>query len=277
MIDIKYYHLATAWLNGKRDYDEGISIMREARFRPGVVNKLEKDKGRPFSRERMLENMRALVSAFCVKDDSNLIEDTDAELHVFNGAEDVPTVEPTPEEGILAHENDPGNVGLIVHRYAELNRERHKLHNELKKVGELNDAASCVLRQQISEQIEHNTDAMEKIYPLYEKYCDTGQEPTDEEVSSVLEPVAAPSEEDAPADVAADLSTMSRDELVKLQYNIAKRISRSKNKLLYQNENRLEVENPMPDSPKRVRIENRIAHLEQELERVKYRIAELSI
>lgn len=273
MIDVKYRDAALKWNNGNRDFDEGIRILREARFRPAVVNRLAKDKNRPGSDERLRVNMRALISAFCVGGEQ-LTDDTDVELHVFDGKEDIPTQEPAAEVGILSHENDPGNLGLVAKRYADLYRQRDRAFKQLKQVGESNDESSCILRKQLAEQIETCTDGMEALYPFYHRWKETKVEPTDEELSS-LEPSA---EQNVAEPVSVlDLDSLSKDDLTKLQYNIAKRIARSRNKILYQNENKLDVENPLPEgSPKRIKLEKKISKLEVELEQVKLKIAQIS-
>lgn len=274
MIPVQYLHEAVQWKNGSRDFDRGIALLRGAKFRPGVVNKLEKDKQRPGSAERLLVNINALISAFC-RDDESLQVDTDPDVHVFEGEEDTTTAQPTVEKGILAHENDEGNIGIIIKRYADLYRQRDMAHRQLKQVGEKNDDASCILRKQLAEQIEQATDMMEAIYPYYEKFTTTGEQPSDDDVSRLT---SEPKPVDAPVDdsQSVDISSMSKEDLTKLQYNLAKRISRSRNKLLYQSENKLEQENPLPDGPKRIKLEKRIASLEKELDAVKLRIAELS-
>lgn len=279
MIEEKYLKLAVDWKNGKRDFDKGIELLRSARFRPAVINKLVKDRNRPDAPERLLVNMNALISAFCTPG-TELLHDTDPDLHVFEGKEDTTTQEPAAESGILSHENDEGNIGLIAKRYAALYRQRDQAFNQLKKVGESNDEQSCILRQQLTEQIERCTDDMERIYPYYQNYIETGEQPVDSQVVAAAffedlnreEQGAPPSEPEQ----SVDILSLSKDELVKLQYNLAKRIQRTKNKLLYQNENKLPEENPLPDGPKRIKLEKRIISLEQELESVKVKVAQLS-
>lgn len=278
MIENKFLTLAVSWLNSSRDFDEGIKILTDARFRPGVTRKLAREKHRPGSSERLLVNMRSLVDAFCVseQDLSEISADTDAELHVFDGEED--TAEPVAASGILSHENDEGNIGIVVKRYASLYRMRDQAFKQLKQVGEKNDDASCIVRKQLTEQIESCTDQMEDIYPFYEKFKASGEQPSDDDIQQLEEKSQAASkktETDA-EEPSKDLSVMDKDELVKEQYNIAKRVTRTKNKLLYQSENRLDKENPMPAGSKRLKLEKRLEKLTAELEQVKIRILELS-
>lgn len=279
MIELKYCDLALKWLNGKRDFDKGISILTEARFRPGVTRKLAKEKSRPGANERLLVNMRSLVSAFSTSADDSLYEDTDANLHVFEGKDDEPAASPEAEKGIISHAEDDTNLGIIAKRYADLYKQRARAFNQLKQVGEKNDDASCILRQQLTEQIESCTDQMEAIYPFYEKFKASGEQPSDDDIQQLEEKsqAAAKNTETDAEEPSKDLSIMDKDELTKEQYNIAKRIARTKNKILYQSENRLDKENPLPEgSPKRIKLEKRLERLEQELERVKVIIASKS-
>lgn len=271
-MDIKYRKLAVEWLNSDRDFDKGIAILQDAHFKPGVVAKLVKDKHKALARERLKVQIYALISLW---GDNPQLEDTDAELNVFDGKESPADVDDETSKSIFdAEKTVTGNISAVVRRYCELYRQRDKAFKDLKAVGEKNDDESCMIRQQLTRQMEDNTEQMESLYPLYEIYTQTHEDISEEEASAAIAEKSDEKEsEEAGLSEEENLAAMTKDELVKLQYSIAKRIARGKNNLLYQSENKQEVENPMPESPKRVKIETRIARLEEELLRVKYAIA----
>lgn len=270
-MDIKYRKLAVEWLNSNRDFDKGIGLLQEAHFRPGVVAKLVKDKHKALARERLKVQIYALISLW---GDNPQIDDTDAELNVFDGKESPADVDDETSKSIFdAEKTATGNISAVIRRYCELYRQRDKAFKDLKAVGEKNDDESCMIRQQLTRQMEDNTEQMEALYPLYEKYTQTNEDISEEEASAAIAVKHEDVKDDAEMSEEENLAAMTKDELVKLQYSIAKRIARGKNNLLYQSENKQEVENPMPESPKRVKIETRIARLEEELLRVKYAIA----
>lgn len=268
-MDIKYRQIAIDWLNSNRDFDKGVSILLESHFKPGVVSKLIKDKARPIAKERLKVQMYALIGLF---GDNPETSDTDAELNVFDGKESPADADETASKSIFDAESTDGNIGAVIKRYCELYRQRNKAFNDLKAVGEKNDDESCMIRVQLQEQIEKNTESMERLYPLYEKYTQTKEDISEEDAEAAIKDTAV-SEEHKEEALSNDYESMDKDELAKLQYSLQKRITRAKNNLLYQTESKQEVENPMPESPKRVKIETRIARLEEDLLKVKYAIA----
>ena len=68
---------------------------------------------------------------------------------------------------------------------------------------------------------------------------------------------------------------VTKEELQKLRKSVATKIGRAKNMLEYQQETKAESPNPMPESPKRVKYETKIANLSRELEQIDYAIAKL--
>ncbi|MGM9862955.1 MAG: hypothetical protein ACI305_01660, partial [Lepagella sp.] len=64
---IAFRQRAIDWLNGKRDFSEGISILQESGFKPGVVNKLNRQgEGGPMAASRLMFLVRELVKAWAM-------------------------------------------------------------------------------------------------------------------------------------------------------------------------------------------------------------------
>ena len=59
---IKHRQAAIDWLNGKRDFDAGIKVLEESKFKPGVVAKLKRvGVNGPEAKARLVYLMRSLV------------------------------------------------------------------------------------------------------------------------------------------------------------------------------------------------------------------------
>lgn len=290
------FQKAADWLNGKkRDFTEGLAILREAGFKPGVTRKLEHDGADgPAAAERLEFNLREYLKAYGYKND---VPDTDAELHVFDGQEAPADHDETQQLGIMAaaakveagelSPEDP-NAVQVIHEYAAAYRHREKAQRLMAEVGEQNDEESMARRKQFSDEIEECTALMERLYPLFERY-QSGAEISTEEVEKALgmqqatstTPSSTSSENTAATEsgaahtsgAASDLEGKTREELVLLKKNAISRITRAKCKLEYQAETKGETPNPMPEGPKRTQLLAKIANEEKLIEAIDMAIA----
>lgn len=283
------FQKAADWLNGKkRDFQEGIAILKEAGFKPGVTRKLERDGADgPAVAERLEFNLREYLKAYGYKND---VPDTDAELHVFEGQE---SPADTPEEkqlGIMAISQkieaeemtvEDVNAVHIIHEFAAAYRRREKAQRLMAEVGEQNDEDSMTHRRQFSDEIEECTALMERLYPLFERY-QSGAEISDEDVEKAIEGTSSTSTENTAAtesgaahtpEAASNLEGKTREELVLLKKNAISRVTRAKCKLEYQAETKGETPNPMPEGPKRTQLLAKIANEEKLIEAIDMAIA----
>ena len=66
-----------------------------------------------------------------------------------------------------------------------------------------------------------------------------------------------------------------KEKLQKMRKSVATKILRARNMLEFQQESKADKPNPMPECPKRVKYETKIANLTEELEKIDYAIAAL--
>lgn len=290
MITQKNLQDAIDWLHTtKKDFAAGVEILSQAGFRPAVTRKLKRDgEGGPDAFERLTWNLRSLVAAY--GRDVN-IEDTDPVLSVFDGKEAPKEHDESHQLGIMTLacqiEKDEvliegENPRKVISEYANAYRSREKAIRLMGEVGEQNDEESMTRRKQLSDEIERHTALMERLYPLYETF-ESGADISDEDVEKALEINSqtipdTTSENSAANDSSAahtseDLEGKSRDELLKLKKNAQVRLLRTENKLLYQSEKKLEVENPMPPGPERVKLETRVENIKKDIEAIDMAIA----
>lgn len=269
MINVEYQKKAIDWLNSKRDFDEGLAVLRDSGFRPGVTQTLtRKGKEMKGAMEHLTHNIRMLIRAY---GDAILEEDTDAEIGVFNGEEspaDTPAIE--AKSGILSEVDLGGNIGVLIRKYADLYKRREVAFRKLKEMGDANDDATCEKRKQLNQEIEESTDMMERIYPHYKLYKSDGIQPSDEDLSSMEN---EDKEEDQEKNADEDYDAMSKEELTKLSYSTQRKIKRAQNMLEYQCENELDSPNPMPTGPRRVKYETKINKLKPVHEAMLYALA----
>ena len=132
-------------------------------------------------------------------------------------------------------------------------------HRKLYELGEGNSEDIVAQRRRIMEDRLPLIRRYEKLYPLKEKYFDTGEVPAElvrmirEKVTEEPEPVAK--------DSRTELEKLSDLELAKKQHSLKVNINRTRNRLEYQADRKLVEPNPMPESPLRTKLETKLADL----------------
>ena len=284
---IKHRQAAIDWLNGKRDFDAGIKVLEESKFKPGVVAKLKRVgvKG-PEAKPRLVHLMRSLVQAWAMPEgeaadntdpatgvDANeeMAIHTDSSGAYINMAIEKLTVDP---------EAFPKRIASVIREYADAYKRRDILHKQLADLPEDNGEETVAKRKELSNEIQAKTELMERMYPLYEKFLSLNEDITEEDIQSLehsTDDTESTDEKDSSGSESGtgNLDGRTKEELQKLRKSVATKIGRAKNMLEYQQETKAESPNPMPESPKRVKYETKIANLSRELEQIDYAIAKL--
>lgn len=265
---------AIKWLNSKNhDFHSGLSILEQSGFKPAVSRRLRSLGDKPANREHLMENMRQYVRFVGKK----VVPDTDAEIGVINGEQPKQADTEMPDsknESIISLAKHPEtihntDVSKMVIQYAKDYKLREKLHRQLIDMGEVNDDASVDKRKAIIEQMENLSDNLEKAYPVIRNYLDNGVY-----VPQTDDPgTGAGSVPGEPGGNARELDDLSKAELQKMLKSAKTKVLRKTNMLLYQQETKAAVENPMPECPKRTKYETAIAELQSEISALEYAIA----
>ena len=284
---IKHRQAAIDWLNGKRDFDAGINVLEKSKFKPGVVARLKRDgvNGRE-AKARLVHIMRSLVQAWAMPDDQ-LNDNTDPATGV--DADEQPTIvtdssdayiNMAVEKLMVDPEAYPKRIAAVIREYADAYKKRDILHKQLADLPEDNDEATVAKRKELSDEIKAKTELMERMYPLYEKFQSLNEDISEEDIQSLENPTDdTQSIDEKDSSViepgVGNLDGRTKDELQKIRKSVATKIGRAKNMLEYQQETKAETPNPMPESPKKVKYETKIANLTKELEQIDYAIAKL--
>lgn len=271
----QYRQRAIDWLNGKRDFNEGVRLLQDSGFKPGVVAKLRKHgENGPDAKARLLHLVRMLVQAWAMPGEQ--VDDLDPDTGL-DASMDAPTVTIDKELRLIdvIQKDDAGeielpqNVATVVRKYAAAYRQRDALHKQLAELPEDNSEDTIKKREPILGEIDKCSALMERLYPLYERFqAGSISDLSNEDLASLEEESASPVEEKE-----VDLSDKTKDELMKIQKSIKTRIHRANCQLLYQQDSVADKENPLPPSPAREKYETKIRNLSAELEKVQYAIA----
>ena len=284
---IKHRQAAIDWLNGKRDFDAGINVLEKSKFKPGVVARLKRvGVNGTEAKARLVYLMRSLVQAWAMPDDQ-LNDNTDPatgvdaseEPTIFTDSSDA-YINMAVEKLMIDPEAYPKRIASVIREYAYAYKKRDILHKQLADLPEDNDEATVAKRKELSDEIKAKTELMERMYPLYEKFQSLNEDISEEDIQSLENPTDdTQSIDEKDSSViepgVGNLDGRTKDELQKIRKSVATKIGRAKNMLEYQQETKAETPNPMPESPKKVKYETKIANLTKELEQIDYAIAKL--
>lgn len=276
---------AIAWMNSKRDFNQGIQVLETSGFRPVVVANLKKrGVDAPAAMARLKHLMRTLINAWAQPGD--VWEDTDLEAGILNGKK---ITEDTPEQGHMSLmeaydalnsgqlEHYPTEVKNIILDYRHAYVQREILHRELAELGEDNTEELCQLRKEKSDQMAALDSRLEELYPQFIAYVEdkkipTPEDPAEDKASDPEKVKDQPAEEEEDNN-SVDYDQMPLDDLKKLKKSLSTKVIRAVNRLRYQQETKAETENPMPDGPERVKYETKIRRLSAQIEDIKMAIA----
>ena len=263
---LKNRERAMAWVNSaKHDFAEGIAILKDASFKPGVVSVLERHgSGTHQSDERLMYHIRSFIKCYANEEETR---DTDLTLDVIDGKE----IKPSKQENLtipsmLSKETKdrldskvyPEPIAKLITQYREAYVQRDKLMHQLADLPETNDDKTIEKRRFISDKMKALSDTMDKLYPQYEAYITKGNMPENKEQKHNSD------------------GKVTKEQLQKKRKSVATKILRSRNMLLYQTETKQEVENPLKDEKKVAKYKAKIERLTKELHDIDMAIAALA-
>ena len=261
-----------AWVNGNvHDFEVGLSILRDAGFKPGVVSVLTRHgKGAHQSDERLMYHMRDFIRCYA---NPKAREDTDLIIGVVEGKEmqpdnqendKIPSMFSDSVKERLEAGGFPEPIAKVISSYRDAFVKRDKLMRQMAELPETNDEETVEKRRNISDEMKILSDSMERLYPQYKAYITNGSIPVEDTASK------------AEGDSAGNDSSADKAELQKKRKSIATKILRAKNMLLYQKETKQELENPLTDPKKVAKYQAKIDRLTQELHDIDMQIAALA-
>lgn len=287
--DDKYFKArqeGVAWLNtSRRDYKTGVAVLAKLGYKPLLQCRLAMSQGNDVLK-------RILVQA--VTDGCNFYRDPSKPKHadivpaeVVNATDGRHT--PVDEEQKAAatptDSSMPGNVRTLCRWFARAYKQRDILHREMRGVGDSNDTQSMERRRLLSDRINALSDYMDAIYPIRKAYFDEGVVPSDDDMQRIGAPealVPSPPAPSAPSSkpIAASLRLKDEDydgmsvaELRTRKHSVRTLLVKKRNLLLYQSERRGDKENPMPDCPKRIKLEAQCRVFEDKLYEIEKALA----
>lgn len=157
-------------------------------------------------------------------------------------------------------EEYPPVVRRVIAEYAETFQERSKTHRIMSEMPDGNSQALKTKRAQLFDIVKSLSDRLQLLYDVQEVYKNTGFVPTEAEIWPA--PKENPKTE-LPDDV---------EQLKKMKKNQQSANTKDQSLLDYQNEKQGAIKRPMPNGPKRMKIENRIKARLKMIEEIDYKL-----
>lgn len=278
---------AMKWLAqpiGKRNFAAGLQILRRSGYKPNIHTLLLRKGEQAWTTEKLTSCLRDVIQVYYNPDDPRFddvpdvddLNDRDGEHQSVSEQTSVAKVADT-----VSFKQMPEVMQLVIKAYADAYKQRSKLARQRTEIGEANDDESVEKRKTIGIQMDQLTSYMDALAPLKEAYDRDGTVPDRaafdrvKNYSIVTEYVAAVDQRPKNAESGKVVyKSMDSDKLRIRRKSLTNQITRKENQLLYQSDSKQTVENPMPDSPKRVKLLRQVESLKAERSKVEYELAD---
>ncbi len=263
---------AISWLNSRgRNFAEGLVILQESKYKPIAVSKVAKwGETNKFAKDKLLSLMYEFVGKWINPNDQKHTDE-------LPDPDDISNENTIPEEKdvekICDDQGYPDIVRRVIHAFYALSKERSVLHKEASEL-DGNSAEVVLKRNNILNSVEAISERMDTLWKAKVLWEKDGTIPGDELFSA-----DSLDEKNTNKEVKSDYEipeNSSLDDLKKLKKNITSKLVKAKNMLEFQAETRQDKPSPMPEGPKRAKQEKRIQNFSDQLEKIEYRIIELS-
>lgn len=272
---------AMKWLGlkqDKRNFAAGLKILVKSGYKPNVQKLLVRKGELPWTMEKLTSCLRDVVQVYYNPDDPRFDDVPDADI-LNDKTGEKPTVDKQDDiarlSGSADFQNMPEVMQTLIRNYSDAYKQRARLARQRYELGESNDEQSVEKRKTLGESIDRLTNYMDILIAMREKYEKDGVLP-DMDTLNNAPSAAEVKEEDEKPGKSVDYKSMSTDKLKTRRKSLTNQITRKENMLLYQSETKQDEENPLPDSPKRVKLEKQIENLKAEKSKVEYELAERS-
>lgn len=266
-----------------------MNILTRSGYKGFVAARLARQGEKPHTREKLEYEIRQMIKVWYHPDDPRF-EDVDLADDAMPGNDG--RSETVPEETAaaivavaereLAREADeqpayPPVMAKIIYDFRECYNERSLQHRMLAGLGETNTQAVCTQRKDIVARIAFLSNRMTLLAAIKRQFEQDRELPTEEQLDELYKKTDTPEENPEKEEDETDISSLSVEELKKAKSNAKSKITKARNMLLYSSESKPKdgKENPLPDCPKRVKYEKKVAVQEALVERIEYRLAEL--
>jgi hypothetical protein len=262
-----------AWWHSGRDYQMGVMLLARFSKNKVLVHTLMKPGKERFGGKAKLEY--ELPKAVGLSKQETAKAKIPEGFNVAVNNPPLPAAPPPLKEGDEKHKHliplvnskpikdYPKIIRRLKYEYSDLYTSRSIKHKTMVAVPEENSAKNTTARAGLLAEIKAISKQMDKLYGFIDAYETTGTIPLEEEIwPKQKEPEGLPSDVDA---------------LKKIKKNLQSANTKDHHQLLFQQNKKADTESPMPDGPKRKRIELRIIDREQRIKEIDEKLFEIEV
>lgn len=259
---------AIEWIDDKkRPFKKGLSILQESGYKPvAVANVAKRGEGNAFANAKLAALMYEFIRLWSKPEMATNDEKPEPE--------NKPEPEPKSEEEVKAlcdKQGYPDIIRRVIHEFYALMEERRQLHTKAAAI-EGNEPAQVAERKDLFDTVESISLRMDFLWTVKTKFEQNNEVPN-EDIFEVKK-ADIPADNDDDDDTIPENATV--DDLKKLKKNINTKLIRARNMLDYQQVTKADTSNPMPEGPKRAKYEKKVETLTAFIEKIGYKIVELS-
>jgi hypothetical protein len=265
----------------RRDFNEGVNILINSGFKTNVAVKLRHHGQQPWTVEKLHYCLREMIQMYYAPDDPKYedVPDPDILNH-----ESTATLTHEKSKSLIDQVTDkkkfesmPEIIQIIIRTFGDSYKRRAILHRKMSELDEDNTPELMRERAALSEQIDMLSELMDQLNKYKEAYDADGTLPNLDNVKSDISAADKKHETKSNKDVDAEaIAKMDAKQLQTRHHSIVNQITRKENQIKYQSMSKKEKENPMPDCPKKLKLEKQISNLQSELEKVDYALAKFA-
>ncbi|WP_099463382.1 hypothetical protein [Parabacteroides provencensis] len=260
---------AIKWIDDKkRPFKQGLAILQESGYKPvAVANVAKRGEENAFANAKLATLMYEFIRLWSKPEMAANDEKPEQEVK--------PEPEAKTEEEIKTlcdKQGYPDIIRRVIHEFYALMGERRQLQSKATAI-EGNEPTQVAERKDLFETIESISLRMDFLWTIKTKF-EKDKEVPSEDIFEVQKADTSTDGDDEEDDTIPENATV--DDLKKLKKNVNTKLIRARNMLDYQQVTKADEPNPMPEGPKRAKYEKKVETLTAFIEKIGYKIVELS-
>lgn len=247
------------WFDGSQDYEEGLDLLQETGIKKHkIFGKLIK--GESKTRHEKLAYLLSKHLGLKEIPKPNLKPATPGKKVAKKTIKESEAGNPESRLSLIGKDENiddyPEEIKKVVIDYSNLYNDRSIAHRKIRELGDSNEEEVVKNRKALADEIKEKSEKMEDLFNVFKDYKEAGVIPDEVVVPGANQPHTV-------------------DEMKRLKKNLQASIVKDKNLLLYRTKTKPNSgkENPMPDGPRRIRLEKRVKQKEKEIEDLDLKIA----
>lgn len=259
---------AIRWIDDpKRPFAKGLAILQESGYKPvATANVAKRGERNDFARAKLTALMYELIRLW--HDPEMAGQDESPEPEEIQDPEQRSVEE---VNSICDSQGYPESVRRAIHEFYALMNERRETHAKAAAI-EGNDPERVAERAALLDRVERISIRMDELWAAKQAFERDNTLPPD----GLFNPAKEDGTDTDNTDTGEIPEEATVEELKRIRKNLGTKLTRTRNMLEFRQATKADQPDPMPEGPRRAKYEKKAANLAAAIEKVEYRIVELS-